>query len=300
MTLGNRITRMRTAQGMSQGDLAEKLGVSRQSVSKWETDASVPDIDNLIFLSNLFDVTLDELVKGESSADKPDAIQEYVESGNTSYTNMPEYEKTPEAPKPQISLTQKILGFIFLGTGLFTVVLGLAIGIGLIIFAPLLIIYGIICLTVRRHAGLVCAWATVIPCLVLMPYFTSCSLNAIFSAYYWAERSAYGVQLTVSAILWVILLSLSFFTAKATPIKNHPFIATGWVALFLLRGHVGYGILTPINFHGVFGGGSLQIAFQDPVYRANAIVQFVFGMGANLLLVLLIYLTYRAVKKHIR
>ena len=48
---------------MSQGDLAEKLNVSRQSVSKWETGASTPDLDKLIAMSELFQVTLDELVK---------------------------------------------------------------------------------------------------------------------------------------------------------------------------------------------------------------------------------------------
>ena len=45
MTLGERICAQRTAHHLSQTDLADALGVSRQSVSKWETDASVPDLD---------------------------------------------------------------------------------------------------------------------------------------------------------------------------------------------------------------------------------------------------------------
>ena len=68
MTLGERICAQRTALGMSQDRLAEQLEVSRQSVSKWETDASVPDLDKLVKLSELFHMTLDELVKGETAA----------------------------------------------------------------------------------------------------------------------------------------------------------------------------------------------------------------------------------------
>ena len=48
MTLGQRIYQLRTKMHLSQGDLADKLEVSRQSVSKWETDASVPELDKLV------------------------------------------------------------------------------------------------------------------------------------------------------------------------------------------------------------------------------------------------------------
>lgn len=50
---------------MSQGDFAEKLNVSRQSISKWETNASVPELDKLIQLSNLFGISLDGLVRSD-------------------------------------------------------------------------------------------------------------------------------------------------------------------------------------------------------------------------------------------
>ena len=59
MSLGNNIYRLRTARNMSQGDLAEQLDVSRQSISKWETDGAVPELDKLIKLSSIFGVTLD-------------------------------------------------------------------------------------------------------------------------------------------------------------------------------------------------------------------------------------------------
>ena len=68
MTLGERLARLRNQKGLSQDALAEALGVSRQSVSKWETDASIPELDKLVRLSGLFGVSLDELVSGSSPA----------------------------------------------------------------------------------------------------------------------------------------------------------------------------------------------------------------------------------------
>ena len=65
MDLGSTISRLRTAHGMSQGDLAEALDVSRQSVSKWETGASVPELEKLVKLAQLFEISLDELVTGQ-------------------------------------------------------------------------------------------------------------------------------------------------------------------------------------------------------------------------------------------
>ena len=64
MTLGTNIQQLRKEHNMSQGDLADALDISRQSVSKWETDTATPDLDKLLKLSEIFSVSLDELVKG--------------------------------------------------------------------------------------------------------------------------------------------------------------------------------------------------------------------------------------------
>ena len=61
MTLAEKITVLRGERKLSQGDLAEKLNVSRQSVSKWETGQSVPELDKLIKLADLFGVSVDVL-----------------------------------------------------------------------------------------------------------------------------------------------------------------------------------------------------------------------------------------------
>lgn len=65
-TIGQRIAKLRKAKGMSQEKLAEKMGVSSQAVSKWENDASCPDISLLPLLAKLLGVTVDELLTGNS------------------------------------------------------------------------------------------------------------------------------------------------------------------------------------------------------------------------------------------
>ena len=63
MSLGETIYRLRTEKNLSQGDLADLLNVSRQSVSKWESMASIPDLEKIIKMSEIFGVTTDFLLK---------------------------------------------------------------------------------------------------------------------------------------------------------------------------------------------------------------------------------------------
>ena len=65
MILADKIMNLRKQQGMSQEELAHQLGISRQSVSKWESGASIPDLDKILKLSDLFGVSTDYLLKDE-------------------------------------------------------------------------------------------------------------------------------------------------------------------------------------------------------------------------------------------
>ena len=66
-TLGKKISDCRKMRDMTQEELAERMSVSAQAVSKWENDLSIPDLPILIELANLFGMTLDELVRQEES-----------------------------------------------------------------------------------------------------------------------------------------------------------------------------------------------------------------------------------------
>ncbi|MDT2759505.1 helix-turn-helix transcriptional regulator [Enterococcus pseudoavium] len=65
MELNKQLKKYRIQQKLSQENLAEKIFVSRQTISNWENGKSYPDIQNLLLLSEIFDVSLDELVKGD-------------------------------------------------------------------------------------------------------------------------------------------------------------------------------------------------------------------------------------------
>lgn len=71
MDFNNRLYQLRKQKGLSQEELANRLNVSRQTVSKWEVGDSTPDMEKLIAMSDLFDVSLDKLVMGKEDEEKP-------------------------------------------------------------------------------------------------------------------------------------------------------------------------------------------------------------------------------------
>ena len=78
--IANRLYEYRKKMGLTQEELAEKIGVSRQAVSKWERSEASPDMENLIELANIYGVTVDELLKGKeetaSGAASPEGEKE--------------------------------------------------------------------------------------------------------------------------------------------------------------------------------------------------------------------------------
>lgn len=143
MSIGQKILELRTANNLSQGDLAEKLDVSRQSVSKWETDASVPDLEKLMKLCDLFGVSLDELTNRVSATneqtDKPAADHSYT---NNIYL-----------PKEKPDL-KHIIGIVLLALGLIGIILGVLFTVVLIAFGQYLVVCGVLCLCVKKRLRL--------------------------------------------------------------------------------------------------------------------------------------------------
>ena len=65
MELGNRLKELRKQHNINQDELAEKLFVSRQTISNWENDKSYPDIQSILLISEIFNVSVDQLLKGD-------------------------------------------------------------------------------------------------------------------------------------------------------------------------------------------------------------------------------------------
>lgn len=235
MNIGERIYNFRTEKGMSQGDLAEKLDVSRQSISKWENNSAVPDLDKIIKLSEIFDITIDELVKGVTQ-DKTD---------ETTYSTLKTEQKVEYIyvqPQNASMEGRKIAGIIlFCMAALFTFGILFATGsLGGILYAIPFIICGIICFTVKKNTGLWCAWTVYAMVDIFMRWGTSINPNLIFMTFQFTPQMNY--TRLAAAWVWVILLILlvvfTVIRLRATPVKDTKKLKTklsvGWAVYILL------------------------------------------------------------------
>lgn len=78
MNLGERLFELRKAKNLTQDDMAEKLNVTRQTVSKWETNQSTPDFDKIMPLCELFEIGVEELLTGKKPEEKQEKKEEKV------------------------------------------------------------------------------------------------------------------------------------------------------------------------------------------------------------------------------
>lgn len=138
MNLGERIYELRIEKNLSQGDLADALDVSRQSVSKWENNMAVPDLDKLIKLCDIFEISLDELTGRE----KIERIESFAVS-----------QKATVEPN-------KIAGYVLLGTTILGAIITLVTAPPAIYLCLPLLICTIICFRVKKHAWFWCLLIT--------------------------------------------------------------------------------------------------------------------------------------------
>lgn len=114
IAIANRLVALRKANGLSQEALAEKLGLSRQAISKWERAEASPDTDNLMALAQLYGITLDDLLSAEIDAPVPGEKAQDAEKA---------------AEKPSETALQKKAGAMFkFPFPLLVVILYLALG----------------------------------------------------------------------------------------------------------------------------------------------------------------------------
>ena len=193
MSLGERIYKLRTEKKMSQGDLADALGVSRQSISKWETNGSVPELDKLVKLSGIFSVSLDELVTGkekeqQNKKDKPEVI--------TSPQAEPKIVYAEKSVMTSIS-TAQILGIILILGSLLCFVVFDDLRDCLFLCLPVAV-WGVLCL-VTKHPLLWCSWCGSITWWVYM----------FILAHRWESQTPFlfiGILLVGTALTYTIYL----------------------------------------------------------------------------------------------
>ena len=272
MNLGERIYKLRTAKNLSQGDLADAMEVSRQSISKWETNGSVPELDKLVKLSEIFDVSLDELILDKKCAEQP---------------NDPE-PKVIYVEQPGPRSAQKTAGVVLL---CFSALLWLMVSLlgdflaGLILAVPF-VACGLICLRARKHAGLLCAWVVYLFIDIYMRFASGVHWKYVFSPPLYANNMT--IHLLVAWCLLITFASLTIVTAlrmmKAFPRKlRNDLIGTisGWAA-YLVTGFI---------FSFLAREAHNSVAYPQSFRYAAA----VFGLAQNIILVVAIIFSIRLV-----
>ena len=141
MNLGENIYRLRTERAMSQEALAAALEVSRQSVSKWENNSAVPELEKLIKMSEVFGVTLDQLVGKEAPTPPPVPAPEVI---------------IREATPPHRTIGVILLCFGLLVTLLLSILGGFVVGV--MLGLPFTIV-GCVCIASSEGILFKCAWA---------------------------------------------------------------------------------------------------------------------------------------------
>jgi transcriptional regulator with XRE-family HTH domain len=97
MEFNNKLYELRKQKGFSQEELANRLNVSRQTVSKWEVGESTPDMEKLVAMSDLFEISLDELVLDKKEEKKQEASEQVVKS--EFYSDLKEHVFTEDNKK---------------------------------------------------------------------------------------------------------------------------------------------------------------------------------------------------------
>ena len=194
MRLGETIYRLRTEKGMSQGDLAEALSVSRQSVSKWETDGATPDLEKLIKLSELFGISLDTLVKGSEPI--PQAEPTHQPEPQVIYV-----ERTGNATPPR-----KVAGYALFGLAILVVLLCTILGgmLAGVLFSLPFWVCGSICFLFKKRVALWCGWSL----FFLADTFLHFATGSASGSFLGVLRGVLQGYLNNHVTLWVSLAAL--------------------------------------------------------------------------------------------
>lgn len=220
MSIGRNINRLRVQKGLSQDVLAEIMEVSRQSVSKWENDAALPELDKLVKLSELFGVTLDELILDR----KPDipAVPENPPVSRSTETEP--VSPVPAAVERQGLAVRQIVGSVLLCFAgltflLITLYFGLLVGFTAAVLPGLC---GLLCLVCRKRPGLWCAWTVFAAVTLYLQIVNGVNwltlLSAMVNGLLWKDTTAglfSPAVLAVSGLELLLTAGLTVWTCRA-------------------------------------------------------------------------------------
>lgn len=245
MSLGENIIRLRTEKRLTQEELADLLGVSRQSVSKWESDASVPELDKLIRLSEVFDITMDELVKGEAVTEKkpPDGDSQRKAAEELPPQSDGSALKASPAQRPEVTKGNRVAGTVYLclafalltGLTLYGGTGGFVIGF---VFGLPFAVCGLLCLLTKgRRTGLWCGWALYVLTDGYLRYATGLTWHAVFLTFQWTYQMNY-MRLFIAWLQFlaiVLLVACTVLSYRREPLelsnKAKTLYILGWIAL---------------------------------------------------------------------
>ncbi len=200
-SVGERIFELRKSKVLSQGDLANKLNVSRQTVSKWENNMSAPEIEKLIMLSDIFDVTVDYILKGER------AEKEIPPTVVTERIIIQEKNKNMDA----IKLSG--IGIII------TAFLLLLVTAEAFWISSAMVLIGIILLVLKTKAELYVLWSLYIAATLFCTFATAISpLHFFYKSYY--EFSEFSLVHVFDLIFLLVFFILALRTYKVIKNKN--------------------------------------------------------------------------------
>ncbi len=194
MTLSEKIYELRTQHNLSQGDLANELNVSRQSISKWENGNSTPDLEKIVKLAEIFNVSLDELIKNE---EKEETI-----------VNTPEENLAPET-----NTRNKKIGKGLLISGVISIFVFLLLGLGITGFfiAIPLFACSIIYYKAKTNHFLCCLWAIIPLADLFIRFAMGISWSVIKQTLEWEYSWNYG-RLAIGWGQFVVILFLIIFS----------------------------------------------------------------------------------------
>lgn len=260
MTIGEKIYELRTRHNLSQGDLANELNVSRQSISKWENGNSTPDLEKIVKLAEIFNVSLDELIKNEEK--------------EATVANSPE-----QAPIVKKNEREKKIGKGLLIAGVISIFVFLLLGLGMTGFfiAIPLLACSIIYYKAKSNHFLYCLWAIIPLSDLYIRFAMGISWSVIKQTLEWEYSWNYG-RLAIgwgqfAGILFLIIFSVIKLSKKNVEINKNfkrNFIAAVIGFVFLWMGEY---ITSPLVVERMMSYDSVDI--QQAI---NTVINIVFSI----------------------